>query len=267
MAQEPTTLPADALSFDPLAQSVAESRCLALFLDLDGTLIEIADTPEAVRVDTRLCQWLVELRHALDGALALVSGRAIADVDRLIGMPNLAIAGLHGLERRDVAGCVHRAVMVGLEDARERLVAFAGRWPGVRVEDKGATIALHYRQAPDAEAKARALVQEIVTDRTDLAALQGKMVVEIKPQHANKGAAIQAFMAEPPFQGRIPVFAGDDVTDEDGFAVVNRLGGHSIRVGGVEPTQAQRRLPDVKAMLAWIEHTAAALAAPADATS
>jgi trehalose 6-phosphate phosphatase len=267
MAQEPTIPPADALSFDPLAQGLAEGRRLALFLDLDGTLVEIADTPETVRIDVRLRQWLAALRCALDGALALVSGRAITDIDRLIGMPDLAIAGLHGLERRDVAGCVHRAAVVGLEDARERLVAFAGRWPGVRVEDKGATIALHYRQAPDAEAKARALVQEIVTDRTDLMALQGKMVVEIKPHHSDKGAAIAAFMAEPPFQGRVPVFAGDDVTDEDGFAVVNSLGGHSIRIGGGTPSQAQRRLPDVKAMHAWLERAAVMLAASADAAS
>jgi trehalose 6-phosphate phosphatase len=227
----------------------------ALFLDVDGTLLHFADTPDAVEVGEHLHRALERLAPLLGGALALISGRRIADLDRLFAPLVLPIAGLHGLERRDAGGTLHRlADEAGLDELRGPLAEFAAAHPGVLLEDKGQALALHYRRAPAAEGAARQLVERLAADRLDrLRVLDGKMVLEIKPRLANKGAAIGGFMGEAPFAGRRPVFAGDDVTDEDGFAVVNGLGGASIRVGDEGPSEAVYRLEDVQAVMEWLE--------------
>lgn len=233
---------------------------LALFLDVDGTLLEIAGSPEEVRVETRLHDVLDRLRRRLLGAVALVSGRPIADLDRLFGLSGLPAAGLHGLERRRADGVVIRAAGDRLPDEmRRRLDQFAVAHPGVLIEDKGTALALHYRGAPSAKAAARRLVVDLLAGSEDrLALLDGKMVLEIRHRGSDKGDAVAAFMAEPPFAGRRPVFVGDDVTDEDGFEMANRMDGWSVRVGDGRETNARLRLPDVSSVIAWLDRLATA---------
>ena len=234
----------------------------ALFLDLDGTLLEIAPRPELVRVPDGLAGLLTRLARQRGGALAVISGRRIVDFDRYLRPWRGAASGVHGAERRDAAGRMiaggdspdDRNAAVALERLRPRLRALAVRWPGVLVEDKGRTLAVHYRQAPDREDEVRAEIERLL--RPEAAALRlidGKMVLELKPIHHDKGRAIAAFMAEPPFRGRVPVFVGDDTTDEDGFAEVNRRGGVSVRVGPAgAATRAVCTLPSVSAVLDWL---------------
>ena len=229
---------------------------IALFLDVDGTLVEIEREPGAVHVPDRLCRILADLQQATDGALALVSGRSLQQLDQLFAPLRLSAAGLHGLERRKPAGEVVRAAPdpAILAAARRRLGAFAAEHEGVMLEDKGLTLALHYRQAREQQAAATALVREVVAASADaLMLLEGKMVLELKPPGCDKGQAIAAFMAEAPFAGRQAVFAGDDVTDEAGFALVNAIGGVSIRIGADQrPSAASCGQQDVGAMQSWL---------------
>jgi trehalose 6-phosphate phosphatase len=185
--------------------------------------------------------------------LALVSGRTIADLDYLFGPLPLPAAGLHGIERRDARGRLHiEGKPVALGEIGAALKKFATTHAGVVVEDKTHAIAVHYRQAPTVKTKVRAEVRQLVAARLDLEILDGKMVYEIRPRGIDKGAAIKAFMGEPPFVGRSPIFIGDDITDEDGFTIVNDLGGHSIRVGGRAKSVARFRLPNVAAVIEWL---------------
>lgn len=229
---------------------------IALFLDVDGTLVEIEREPGAVHVPERLCQILADLHEAGQGALALVSGRSLEQIDRLFSPLCLNAAGLHGLERRNLATGVVRSEPdpAVFAPARARLERFAAEHPGVLLEDKGLTLALHYRKAPQVEQDAKALAQAVVAASGGaLVLLEGKMVLELKPPGSDKGAAIAAFMTEPPFRGRRPVFAGDDVTDEAGFATINRLGGISIRIGAdARPTTALYGHRDVSTMQDWL---------------
>lgn len=233
----------------------AAPTTLALFCDVDGTLLPIAEAPDAVRVSDRVRRALGRLAQALEGAVALISGRRIDDLDRLFAPLHLPTAGLHGLERRDGAGCLHRlADAAEMAPLRPELRAFAQSTEGVLLEDKGATLALHYRGAPARAGELRALVARLVAGRLDrLRVLEGKMVIEIKPRVAHKGEAIAGFMGEPPFAGRRPVFLGDDLTDEDGFRVVNELGGVTVRVGDEGRSEARHRLANVEAVLVWLE--------------
>lgn len=226
----------------------------ALFLDVDGTLVEIAETPEGVSPDRRLPDILSAASRRLGGAVALISGRRIETLDRFFAPLRLPAAGLHGLERRDAAGDLHRAPpLPAIRQAVEKARAFAAAHPGVLVEDKGATVALHFRQAPEAGPAATAFAEKLAGALAGTSLQKGKMVVEIRPAGADKGSVIAAFMKEEPFRGRIPVFIGDDVTDEAGFAAVNRLKGHSIRIGDEAKTAARYRIPAVAALLAWLE--------------
>jgi trehalose 6-phosphate phosphatase len=238
---------------------------VALFLDVDGTLVEIEKEPGAVHVPEQLCQVLAELQLALDGALALVSGRPISQLDRLFSPLRLAAAGLHGLERRHLPARMVRAEVVPslFDGARQELAHFAARHDGVLLEDKGLTLALHYRNAPHQQDAAAATAKAIAAASGGaLTLLEGKMVFELKPPGYDKGQAIVAFMAESPFTGRRPVFAGDDVTDEAGFAAVAALGGIAIRIGDDDrPTAAGHGLADVAATQRWLQGILAAEAA------
>jgi trehalose 6-phosphate phosphatase len=228
---------------------------IALFLDADGTLLEIEREPGAVHVPDELCRVLEKLQAATGGALALVSGRSLEQLDRLFSPLRLSAAGLHGLERRNLGSRVERAEPdpAILAPARARLSAFVAATPGVLLEDKELTLALHYRKAPAAAAAAIAVAEAAVAESAGgLVLLRGKMVCELKPPGPDKGQAIAAFMAEPPFAGRRPVFAGDDLTDEAGFAAINQLGGISIRIGGVSPTAATYGHRDVAAVQSWL---------------
>jgi trehalose 6-phosphate phosphatase len=227
----------------------------ALFLDVDGTLLPLAETPDAVEVSTRLRAVLRDLVPALGGAVALVSGRPVAGLDRLFDPLRLPTAGLHGLERRDATGRMHKiAADADLDDLREPMRAFAAAHPGVLLEDKGPALVLHYRRTPAAGAAARRLVTGLAKKAPGgLRVLDGKMMIEVASPLANKGQAIAAFMDEAPFVGRRPVFVGDDVTDEDGFDAVNKLGGHAIRVGTAETSTAAYQFADVRSVVDWLE--------------
>ncbi|NNG17336.1 MAG: trehalose-phosphatase [Gemmatimonadales bacterium] len=235
-----------------------------MFLDVDGTLLEIAPTPESVAVRGDTVEILERLAHAAGGAVALVSGRPIRQLDQLFGPLTIAAAGLHGLEWRSAAGTFHDAegATPDLAPVRRTLEEFADRNPGVRIEDKGMTVALHYRLAPDCEAEAKQFVNEIARQLGDrFHVLAGKMVLEIKSIDAHKGMVVERFLAEDPFAGRVPVFVGDDVTDEEAFDAVNRHGGYSIRVGPPEETrtQARWRLESVSQVHTWLARVANAL--------
>lgn len=225
----------------------------SLFLDFDGTLTEIAETPDTVAVDGELREVLMRLRDALGGALAVVSGRPIAELDALLAPATLALAGLHGLEWRARDGRVSRRSgdLGDLGGLRDRLAPLAAADERIVLEDKGLSLALHYRRAPEREHELRELFTALVGAIPGYHVLEGKMVLEAKPESIGKGHAIEALMAAEPFRGRRPVFAGDDVTDEDGFAVVESMGGISIKVGKGK-TRAQYRTDSVASLLAWL---------------
>ena len=189
------------------------------------------------------------------GALALVSGRSLVAIDELFAPLKLAAAGQHGVERRDARGRVHRGSYPRdrLQRAAEAVRDFAAAHDGLVFEDKGASFALHYRLAPALEQAAREVMRGAAKKLGDWVEIQlGKMVIELKPAGRDKGMAIGEFLREPPFAERTPVFIGDDVTDEDGFRVVNRAGGHSIKVGEGR-TQARWQVSDPAAARAWLE--------------
>ena len=206
----------------------------ALFLDVDGTLVELAEHPHAVRVDPALIEALGRLRNLLHGAVALVSGRSVADLDRLFAPLHLATAGQHGAELRHTSGAIalERPAPAAGESARETLAALSARHEGLYFEDKGAALAVHYRRAPELASMVRRVLGEVARHSNGEFLLQdGKMVWELVPHGKNKGGAIAEFMVEAPFAGRIPVFIGDDATDEHGFALVRERRGHAIKVG------------------------------------
>jgi trehalose 6-phosphate phosphatase len=226
-----------------------------VFLDVDGTLLELADTPDAVHVSGSLINLLEMLDRGLDGALALVSGRPLDELDRLFWPVQLAAAGVHGAERRKPDGTVERAPVDrdALAQVRQAFSAFAAAHTGALVEDKGFGVTLHYRLAPALADEVRALGAEWagrVGD--DFQLLDGKMVVELRARSATKGTALRQFLAESPFSGRRAVYLGDDVTDEDAFAAVNELGGIAVVVGERQPSAARFRLPDVAAVHTWL---------------
>lgn len=226
----------------------------AFFLDIDGTLIEHADRPDAVRTDPAIVQLLAGLRAATGGALALISGRPLAFVDSLFSPLRFPVSGLHGVERRDALGKLHGHSFTEkpLRHAAERLAASASQHAGLVFEDKGLALALHYRQAPELEEVARGIAAAVAMELGEgFELMRGKMVIEIKPGGRDKGAAIEEFLREAPFLGRVPAFVGDDLTDEYGFSVVNRLGGHSIKVGAGK-TAARWRLENAMEVRAWL---------------
>lgn len=229
---------------------------IALFLDVDGTLLEIAARPQAVSVPAELRELLRRLSLATGGALALVSGRAIADLDALFDPLTLPSAGLHGFEHRGARGvCRRRAApsTAALELARRAMHQLARQHGGLLVEDKRFALALHYRGAPQLEDTVLAAMQEVAARvRDELELQRGKRVVELRPAGATKAQAVAAYLEEAPFAGRMPVFIGDDLTDEPAFELVNRSGGLSVLVGDPRPSAARARLADVAAVRAWL---------------
>lgn len=226
----------------------------AYFLDVDGTLLDIADTPDAVRVDTALLDLIARLYRESGGAMALVSGRAISDLERLLGALRLPLAGQHGLERRDATGrlWIHAAPPAAKCAIKEALAPVLARHPGLLLEDKGLTLALHYRLAPQLASYAHRLMVRLANDAdAGLEVQRGKCVVEVKPSDVDKGTAVAEYISESPFKGRRPVFIGDDLNDEHGFAEVNKLNGISIKVGK-GGSCARYRLPDVAAVRRWL---------------
>jgi trehalose 6-phosphate phosphatase len=227
----------------------------ALFLDVDGTLIDIAASPDAVVVPERLPLLLVDLRERLGGALALVTGRSIETVDVLLGDHGLPVGGIHGAEIRLPDGSLYgKAKNEALDRITDHLRAFVQTRPGLLVEDKGRAVAVHYRLAPELGDEVERHVRQLVeTETTGLEIQPGKMVVEIRPEGADKGRAVEVFLEQAAFAGRCPLMIGDDYTDESAFRVSNSRGGRSIRVGRDErPTEATERLADPAEVLAWL---------------
>lgn len=225
----------------------------AYFLDVDGTLIEYAPTPDSILVDTELLRLITTLHRACAGAVALVSGRSLTDLNARLGMAAIPMAGLHGLEWQLTAGKIHRHPAVrDLHAIEKALGDLQQRHDNLVIEHKGNTIALHYRNAPRLGSYLHRWVRRLV-ERSDLGLhiQPGKRVIEIKPAGRDKGNAIETFMTLPPFAGRKPVFVGDDLTDEHGFAMVNRVGGTSIKVGRGKSI-ATYRLRNVVAVRDWL---------------
>ncbi|HEV7489927.1 MAG TPA: trehalose-phosphatase [Rhodanobacteraceae bacterium] len=233
----------------------ADTATLALFVDIDGTLLDIAARPDAVIVEPALRATLAALHELLRGALAPLSGRSLRSVDALLALPSVAAAGLHGAELRANGGdsLASQRLNPELDMARARANETASTHPGVIVEDTGAAIALHYRSAPTAEiAVRRAAIDMLDSAGSEYELLQGNLVIELKPAHADKGSALATLMQSLPFVGRTPWMIGDDLTDEDAFAEANALGGVSIIVGPRRPTLARYALPDPGAARAWL---------------
>ena len=231
----------------------------ALFLDFDGCIVDIAPTPDAARVPDCLPPLLVALREALGGAVAIVSGRPIEQIDGFLGSAVPAVAGLHGLERRTADGGIVRSPSPqnDLHVMRALLQAFASERAGVLVEDKTHTLALHYRLSPSLRDDCRNVVNAALEGAPQgWQVIEGKFVFEIRPRGPTKGTAIEAFMGEAPFLGRTPVFCGDDISDEDGFEAVNARGGLSVRVGEGGATRAAVQVGTVGELRDWLSRVA-----------
>jgi trehalose 6-phosphate phosphatase len=226
----------------------------ALFLDLDGTLAPIAARPQVVHPDSRRTSLLERLARSLDGRLAVVSGRTLSDIDRILEGCVVAVAAVHGLARRDPDGQVFESrPHPALGHAIEALRVFAERDTGLIVEEKaGLSVALHFRLAPDQAEAARSFARALAAE-TGLALQDGDMVEELRTPGASKGDSVRAFMVMPCFAGARPVFVGDDTTDEDGFEAAQALGGMGVMVGAHRATGARFRLADVDAALTWLE--------------
>lgn len=241
-----------------LSKLMLDPEQWALFLDIDGTLIDLADTPDGIVVPADLPENLHRVSTRLGGALALVTGRALVYADQLFPPYTFPIAGLHGSERRNPSGTIIRVeANAAFEVLKAELALEAQQWPGVLIEDKGAAVAAHYRQAPQFQAIVEmAMVRYHDAAGPDFTLQHGKMVLEIRPALASKGDALRAFLAEEPFEGRLPIAIGDDITDESMFRVANDLGGYSIRIseapGGTEATSILPSAAAVRALLATI---------------
>ncbi|VVD96970.1 trehalose-phosphatase [Pandoraea cepalis] len=230
---------------------------VAFFFDLDGTLAPLAPRPDAVRLPLDTANVLASLFHRACGAMAVVSGRAIDDIDGLLAPLRLPAAGLHGAEIRHADGKRVRAEGYAVDMERiasmiAPLHALVAQHSGLLLENKGSALALHYRGAPELASVARDTMRALAELHAERFVLQpGKLVFELRARHVSKGRAITTLLQEVPFAGRTPLFAGDDLTDEAGFAEVNALGGITIKIGDGE-TCARHRLPSPEALTAWL---------------
>jgi trehalose 6-phosphate phosphatase len=231
----------------------------ALFLDFDGSLVDLAPQPEAVIVPSGLVGTLGAINTYLGGALALISGRPIEQIDAFLHPLKLPAAGVHGAERRTADGSMDLLSTHPLQRVEEAAMSLASKYPALRVENKRGSVALHYRQAPELERLCLETMQAAVEESPGLTLLRGKMVAEAKPGGASKGHAIEAFMREAPFAGRSPVFVGDDFTDEVGFSTVQHMHGLGVKVGD-GATVAWQRLASPAALRYQLQAAVAAKA-------
>lgn len=249
-------------AFDPLLEPPAleppaiAPGAWALFLDLDGTLTPIRPRPDDVGFEPALNTLLAETEQALEGRLAIVSGRSLSDLDRILGAVPRHAAALHGLERRSPGAVWRKAPHPGLDAARQTLTDLARADRGLILEDKGLSLALHYRLRPGAADGVMEAAQRLA-DATGLKLQLGDRVAELLTPGCDKGDSVRAFMAAAPFQGARPVFVGDDLTDEDGFTAAAALGGFGVLVGPARPSAARYVLAGPDAVRAWIGRAAA----------
>ncbi|MBP7704807.1 MAG: trehalose-phosphatase [Caulobacter sp.] len=228
----------------------------ALFLDLDGTLAAIAPTPDAVGPDPHRNALLKALGPRLGGRLAVLSGRQVDDIDRILDGAVICVAGVHGLQRRTIEGTrddepPHKS----LGDVDGMLECFARSHRGLLLERKPSALALHYRGHPPAEEACLEFAHRIGF-ANGLTVQEGQMVVELRTPGPDKGDALNAFMEAAPFVGAMPVMVGDDLTDEHAFRAAVALGGYGVLVGDERPTAARYRLRDPAAVLGWLEEAA-----------
>lgn len=231
----------------------------SLFLDLDGTLLDIVDRPEDVRADESLRTLLRDLAETLDGRLAVISGRSLEQIDAILGdiAADLALSGSHGCEHRWKGVWARPIRPESLDRVAERMRAFAKMRQGVLVEEKSYGAALHYRLNPDVEPDARELARSLA-EEFDLFLQHGKMMVELRVAGGDKGQAIHRLMSRPPMQGTRPIFIGDDVTDEPGFVAARELGGHGVLVGPPRATAADHGIASPADLRDWLSEAALA---------
>jgi trehalose 6-phosphate phosphatase len=258
-----TPRPANATTHAPLPPPPlpAAGTAWALLLDVDGTLLDFADDPHAVRVDNELLALLDALHGATDGALALVSGRRLDDIDRLFERPHRAAIGLHGVELRAATGELRRHVVMPLQQARmqHEAQALAARFAGVQLGNKQQAVALHCRGSSDEWQQLREAAIGAIAHLPGYELQAGRRVLEFKPGGMDKGRAVAELLQGEPFKGRLPVYLGDDLTDEHAFDAVNRAHGLSVRVGDRHPSAARFTLPDPVATIAWLARVLGAL--------
>lgn len=235
----------------PPLTDLSHDRPVALFLDFDGTLVDLAPTPDSIRVGETLADDLATLSERLDHRLALVSGRAIPDLQRHLGPLRVARAGSHGIARELADGSALGDLPTALpEEAALALRSFAAE-QGFALEEKPHGAALHFRSDPALEPAGLAFAQDLA-GRHMLEVKRGKSVIELVRPGVSKEGAVRAFMQIGPFAGAVPIFVGDDITDEDGFRAADDLGGFGILVGDRSPTRARYQLPDTAAVHAWL---------------
>ncbi len=234
--------------------TIRDPSRIALFLDFDGTLVEIAPHPDAIHVEDETRETLAKLEKQLGGAVALITGREIQVVDGFLAPLRLPVAGVHGLRRRDAEGNLHGLNLdTGfVATVTKRLEPFVARHDGLFLEHKDVAVALHYRARPELGDRCVSMMDTAVRGVDGALISRGKMVIEARSSAGGKRSALASFMMEPPFAGRIPVFAGDDITDEEGFEYINEQGGTSIKVGG-GPTKARTRALDTQEFLSWLK--------------
>tara|TARA_R110002020_G_scaffold11340_29_gene42812 strand:- start:421 stop:1194 length:774 start_codon:yes stop_codon:yes gene_type:complete len=235
--------------------SVPGAPLLAIFTDFDGTLVELADTPDSIAVPASLAHSLEQTALEFNSAFAVLTGREIAEIDRFLSPLLLPVAGAHGTQRRRADGVledIDPAALAGAEAIAAALAPLVEAEPALILETKQGAVALHFRQAPELEETVRAAMQDIVQRHDHFMLVPGKMVLEARPRGASKGDALRAFMQEEPFIGRTPIFIGDDVTDEDGFIAAQEMGGVGIKLGDGE-TAARMRIADVGSVRALLQ--------------
>ncbi|RYE01947.1 MAG: trehalose-phosphatase [Sphingomonadales bacterium] len=250
------------MNLPPLKVALAPPQPLvaaghSLLLDFDGTLVELADRPDEIVVEPALATLIRALAGTFWGRLALVSGRSVAQLEGFLdeALTGVALIGSHGAEIQIGTSRVAPVRPPALIAAEHAIQAMFADRAGVVVEVKSLGVAVHYRLSPEAEPAARRLVQSLAIDN-GLAVQEGKMMIELRAAGHDKGSGIAALMAQSPFAGTVPVFAGDDVTDEAGFVAVAALGGLGVLVGPERPTAARYRLNNVSAVHAWLEQAA-----------
>jgi trehalose 6-phosphate phosphatase len=249
---------------EPTAHSGGAVPLLAVFTDFDGTLVEIADTPDAVEVPADLAGQLEHAIRDFDHAFAVITGREIADIDRFLSPLHLAVAGAHGAQRRRADGTMlvlDEAISQAADAIAAAMAPLLTDYPDLILEPKDGAVALHFRQAPELEQECLLAMQAAIADQPDFTLVPGKMVIEARPSGFDKGSALRAFMQEEPFAGRTPIFIGDDTTDEDAFRVAQELGGIGIKLGAGQ-TIARMRIADVASVHALLQGLATMSARP-----